>query len=442
VDRLRDYFARRGVVVPAALLGCALIAHTVQAAPAQLASTLATSAAAAGKGLALATTIKLFKAMAVAKLKAYGLGATIAACLLFGGAAALIHAPPEMAKTTNELANAAFVLRGRVQTPDGKPLAGALIRVATPEATVRLYDVTNAVPTNAPVSRTWTTSAADGTFAVGLPAVPREGKAVVVVNDDAGYGVATAEDLFANPDVVVQAWGRIEGVLRIGKSLATNQTVNIGVWGTSETYEWNLVSHGMSVKTDANGRFVFPRVAPGDVWLTRTVAVRPGDRRQSGHHYVKVAPGDHVQVALGGAGCLVAGRVENILSSNLVFYGSMWARESHGMRLPRNWGRLSAEEKRLYVREWRDSPESEPFKEEVRNYEFPVQPDGSFRVEDVLPGSYRMQVRADAKTAKGERPRLAAQEEIQIEAPEVSNSDEPLDVGTLTPMPVLPVSNR
>src|SRR6185295_12756683 len=159
----------------------------------------------------------------------------------------------------------------------------------------------------------------------------------------------------------------------------------------------------------------FPRVAPGDVWLTRTVAVRPGDGRQSGHHYLRIEPGDHIQVTLGGAGCTLTGRVENIFSSNLVFYGSMWAKETHGMRPPGHWRTLSAEEKRRYVRAWRDSPESEPFKEEVRNYEFPVQPDGAFRVDDVHPGSYRMQVRADAKVAKGESPRLAAKVEIHLE---------------------------
>jgi len=90
---------------------------------------------------------------------------------------------------------------------------------------------------------------------------------------DAGYAVATADDLSANPDVVVKPWGRIEGVLRIGRSPGTNQMVNIGIWGSSETYEWTIVAHGMSVRTDAEGRFVFPRVAPGDVWLTRSVAV-------------------------------------------------------------------------------------------------------------------------------------------------------------------------
>src|SRR5882672_10547516 len=90
VERLRNYFARRGVVVPAALLGSTLMAHTVEAAPVHLASTLAASAVASGTGLGLAT-IKLFKTMAIAKLKTYGVGATVAAFLLFGGAAALLQ---------------------------------------------------------------------------------------------------------------------------------------------------------------------------------------------------------------------------------------------------------------------------------------------------------------------------------------------------------------
>jgi hypothetical protein len=107
------------------------------------------------------------------------------------------------------------------------------------------------------------------------------------------------------------------------------------------------------------------------------------------------------------------------------------------MRTPRNWRSLSAEERRLYAREWRDSPESELFKREVRNYEFPVRADGTFRVEDVLPGTYRMQVRADARVARGEAPRLAAKAEIEIEVPDFSEADEPLDVGTLSPEPVL-----
>src|SRR6185503_18601679 len=97
---------------------------------------------------------------------------------------------------------------------------------------------------------------------------------------------------------------------RIGKALATNHTVKIGIWGSQPIYEWNLVSHAQSVQTDANGQFVFPRVAPMDVWLTHDVMVRPRDARPSGHHHVKVEPGDEIHVQLGGRGRVLTGRIE------------------------------------------------------------------------------------------------------------------------------------
>jgi hypothetical protein len=257
------------------------------------------------------------------------------------------------------------------------------------------------------------------------------------VNDEAGYAVATAADLSSNPEITVEPWGRIEGVLRIGKSLGTNQTVSLSIWGTSETYEWNIVSHGASAKTDANGRFVFPRVAPGDIWLTRSVTIRPGEARQSGHHYVKVAPGQHVNVELGGIGRSVMGRIQWDSTEKLAFYGTLWAKESHNMRNPPNWRDMTSEERRRYVRQWRDTPQAERFKDEVRNYEFPVKADGTFWVDDVLPGRYRMQVRADANLPKGQSPRLAAKAEIHVDVPDTSGNDSepPLDLGTLYPQP-------
>lgn len=431
IEKLRQYFTRRGVVVPSALLISALAAHSVQAAPAAVTSAVATSVASGTTAASSAMGFNFFKVMFMAKLKSYGMGTAIAALLVLGGAVAVLTVPTEraVATATNDLSNAALVLRGRLQTPDGRPVANALIRVATIGGMVRLYYITNAVPTNAMVSRTSTTSAADGTFAVGLKQLPREGKAAIAVtHDDFGYAVATVDDLLANSNVVVQPWARIEGTLRIGNTVGSNQTVNLSIWGTSENYERWLVSHEFSTRTDAEGKFVFSRVAPTDVWLTRTVAVRPGDGRPSGHHYLKVRPGERLQVTMGGSGALVTGKLAPFADTNLVFYGSMWAREHHSMRNPREWRQMSTEEKRLYIREWRDSTQGELYKQEVRNYEFPVNADGTFRVPDVRPGAYRISVRADTRAVRGQSPRNAAKVELDIEVPDDASE---LDLGTL-----------
>ena len=67
-----------------------------------------------------------------------------------------------------------------------------------------------------------------------------------------------------------------------------------------------------------------------------------------------------------------------------------------------------------------------------------MQPDGTFRVVDVLPGTYRMQVRADEPVTGGKGMRHAAAVEIRVDVPEASagESDEAIDLGTLEPRPV------
>lgn len=463
LERMREYFARRGIALSVAVIASAIAAHAVQAAPAGLASTLVTASLASPAGGI--GVVSALKALILTKLQTAGAGLLGAAILLFTGAAVVVQMRPDANKTgatvtTNPPSTAAFILRGTVRALDGNPLAGALVRVATPQFYVRLYQTTNSVSstnlavaqTNAPsgASNRWTkvprqapstNTAADGSFVISLPELPKDGLAAVVVNSDAGYGLVTADELSANPVVVVEPWARIEGVLRVGKSLASNETVNIGIWGATELYDWNLVQHGASTKTDANGRFVFPRVAPVDVWLTRTVMVRTNDGRQSGHHYVKVLPGDQLQVQLGGSGRALTGRVPWDPTNQLVFYGSMWANPARGIRHPRNWKALSREEQRQYERAWRDSPEGELFKDSVRTYEFPVQSNGIFRVDDVLPGPYRMQLRADEPVPGGKGMRRAAEVEIPVDVPELfaGESDEPIDLGVLAPTPA---SNR
>jgi RNA polymerase sigma factor (sigma-70 family) len=456
LDRMRDYFALRGVAVSAVVLVPLLAQYAVQAAPIGIASALVASTG-AGAG-----TWSLFKVVAIAKLKSSMAGIAITVFLLTSTVAVLKLLPlsatlAPAAAPVNPLSTSALVLRGNVRLPDGKPLAGALVRVATPDAYVRLYQTTNsriATATNKEniavgVSNAIASSsadkpapsaftAADGSFAIGLPTFPRDGKAVIVVSDNAGYAITTADALAVNPELVVQAWGRIEGTLRIGKTLGSNQTVKISIWGSGPIYDWNYVSHSQSTQTDGNGRFVFPRVAPMDVWLTHDVMVWPGEARPSGHHHVKVGPGDHIVVQLGGIGRTVTGRIEWSGDDKLRFYGSMWSNQKHYMRDPPGWRTMSAEQKRQYELEWRDSADGELFKEEVRNYEFPVRRDGTFSVPDVLPGSYRMQVRADAPRVAGQSPRLAAAaRDVKIIVPEfiAGEVEELIDVGTLYPAP-------
>ena len=151
-------------------------------------------------------------------------------------------------------------------------------------------------------------------------------------------------------------------------------------------------------------------------------------------------PGQTTRVQLGGIGRPVTGQVAWDSAEGLVFSGSMWSSANSvndRMRPPPGWRQMTSESSRLYERKWRTSPEGEEWKHQVRNYEFPVAPDGTFRVDDVVAGSYRMQVRAEAPGFAGQGKRQIAVAEVNVEVPDLpeGRSDEPLDIGALRPRP-------
>ena len=79
VDRLREFFAKRGVTVGASGLAVAISANAVQAAPVSLALTISTAAALTGTTLATTATVTATKALAMTALQKTVITATIAA---------------------------------------------------------------------------------------------------------------------------------------------------------------------------------------------------------------------------------------------------------------------------------------------------------------------------------------------------------------------------
>jgi hypothetical protein len=440
--RLRDFFATQGVAAPSALIAPLLASYAIHSPPISMASHLVAAVMVNAKPLAgvmggLAKIITLAKAHA-------GIVAGTAGCITVAGLVLMAPAltPTQARNEAPEESSSKFALHGFVRDVAGKPLAGVSVQLATPKRSLRAYAPPPAPPamvsvvpfkaaTVKPPIGLFAITATNGEFTLFAPASPAEMKLAVFVTNEVGYALVTGAELAANPDIIVQPWARLEGVVRVGRSPATNQTVHIGTWGSESIYEWSLVSHSSSARTDANGKFVFAKVAPGDLWLTQFVEVRPRDRRESGHQFVHLEPGETVTVQLGGKGQPIVGKVECDSSAKLLFIGSMWA-HAPAMRHPRNWNKMDAEERRVYERQWRSSPESLGFKEGVRNYGFAVRPDGTFRLDDVLPGKYRMQVRGETPGKKNAE--QVAVGEIEVEVGEVPGgwTEEAFDVGVIT----------
>ncbi len=78
VERLREFFAKRGITVGASGLAVVITANAVQAAPAGLAATIATAAALAGTAIATTATVTAIKTIAMTTLQKTLVTATVA----------------------------------------------------------------------------------------------------------------------------------------------------------------------------------------------------------------------------------------------------------------------------------------------------------------------------------------------------------------------------
>ena len=464
VGQMREFFLRRGVTLSAGAVAESIVAHGVQAAPPALApaaaaavvrltETAAQAAAAAsataaatpgaGAGLkggvgAIMTASKTKVAAAVALVLLAGTGAAVAvrgllaetpaaqSIVLVPGTPSPSPAPRPAAPATP--AGRAAPLAGRVRTADGRPVAGAEVFLATPQAPARIYGPQRAgLPT--------TKTAGDG----GFTFPPRPGRVLLVVRCDQGYAQVTADELAASRDITLRSWGRIEGTLRIGdKPAPVGEEVVLSYWGSGELWDMDAAQRRAEVRTNAAGRFVFPRVAPGNLWLTRRVRVRPGDGRESHHTYVEVKPGETVRAELGGRGRPVVGVAA--LSDGTAaappvrsLTGTLWRHAEPGIHWPPNHSAMSDEQKRQFEHRWRATPQAKAWARSVGNYEFPVAPDGRFRVEDVPAGTYRLQVRSETFDLLRRRWAVTALTETDITVPDAPDGSRPtpVEVGTL-----------
>jgi RNA polymerase sigma factor (sigma-70 family) len=81
IERLRDFFAKRGVNVGASGLVVVLSSNAVQAAPVGLAATISTAAVLAGTAISTSTALAATKAFAMTTIQKVIIGATLAAAL-------------------------------------------------------------------------------------------------------------------------------------------------------------------------------------------------------------------------------------------------------------------------------------------------------------------------------------------------------------------------
>lgn len=320
------------------------------------------------------------------------------------------------------------VASGRVVDPDGRPVAGALVGLNGLGFGFIVRDDHAFSGNGAPQTITDST----GMFSIGLSL---NTESLVVVHEAGMVQVPIAQARRAT--LVLRSWGTIEGVVLTAGQPTTGQRVllrshlpesNTGLWP---------VALDTTVTSDAQGRFRFDHVPPGAVAVSRSYKFSPGTTGPIGigaPQRVEVPAGGVVEVTLATTGRAVVGRLQ--LSQPVT--GHQWPDDLQTLEavrpdLPPVTSEAphptpdSVAQARAQLR--RDA--------QIRRLFPDIQPDGSFRIEDVPAGTYLLHLRAsvppndqDDENQHFFRP-LLGKREVPVVVPAGDFNDPPVDLGTI-----------
>jgi peroxiredoxin len=320
-----------------------------------------------------------------------------------------------------------------VRLPDGKPAAGADYLVIKTRQYVQL--------TNGYFETRYGYKpkkiGADGTITVRADI---ENYDVIVVHD-AGWAHLGKKDVEAKKAITLEPWGQVEGTVRVGGKVGIRETVAL----SHNEFKAYHTSYSYTATTDDEGKFRIERVVPRKIQAGRQVTYATRGTGTTSMTYVKVEPGKTATVAIGGTGRPVIGRLlipedARTRAAGGWTYGSLALPRD---RLPvppkpKNWMELEEEEWQEWWKGQRASMQEllEKMATPERPASFQLQPDYSFRIDDVPAGTYMLEMRIYGPVSSGQ-PETIGTVHQKIEVPPMPDgrSDEPLDLGEI-PLPV------
>jgi beta-lactamase regulating signal transducer with metallopeptidase domain len=338
-----------------------------------------------------------------------------------------------------------------VLRPNGKPLAGARLLEIQYGGSVNIQDGIANVAQGSLCRE-------DRTGPDGVFSLPQYNKPwlLFILGDDS-YAVADEKSLAQSPKVQAKPFARIEGQCRIGSQPAPNRELALSGMIRYDDGASRIFLH-QKTTTDSEGRFTFQKVVPDSgvriAWRDRNTPTGVWSIGEPVH----VEPGKTTQAMLGGKGRPVIGRVEPPSSWTMPidFHDRSEARvESHRPFIPYPLslfrGKTTQDGRVWYAwqQRWHQSPEGHDYINRRVSLSVVLAPDGSFRIDDVPPGDYRLVIRVNGESTfhvalmrrRDSGPFLHTSRIFTVPPVPGGRSDEPLDLGTqrLQPRPTLAV---
>ncbi len=318
-------------------------------------------------------------------------------------------------------------LKGTVTTADGVPVPGANVVAISGDPGMSVQFLGNHLRSYNEQTKVATT---DDQGAFTLSAPPDHG--TVVATADVGFASTSIDQVRANPVVVLQAFGRIEGTLKIAGAPGAGQDLLYSPAASGLSVDFNT----FKTTTDDQGNFTMERIPPGDGSIVRLIHSSANSWTYSHNTPVTVQPGQTTQVTLGDTGAVLRGTVRFdspptnggkwIISGNLFGGGPIMPAFN------------SPAERQAYIR----SPEWQAQTRTIKNYAFVANADGTFQVDSVAPGSYNINVSARVDGDRAFMNPPVAQGSLQFTVPDNADPLNPIAVGEIVLKSTPPVINR
>jgi hypothetical protein len=310
-------------------------------------------------------------------------------------------------------------LKGIVTTADGVPIAGVDVAAISGRIGTSLQFRRGHLNSYDQMTRVVTTDE-QGAFSLGSP--PDSGN--VVAAAESGFAFATIEQVRTSHVIILQAYGRIEGTLKIAGAPGAGQDVlynppTTGLMSDFQTYK---------TTTDDQGHFTMEQIPAGEGSIVRLIRTSENSWTHSHNTPVIVHPGQTTQVTLGDSGAVLRGtvRFDNppTNSTQLILSGNLFPTGPSLPVLNPAGNPLSSATSQIRA------PRS-------ISYSFVVNTDGTFQVDSVAPGTYTISVSARPATDRTYTSQSMAIGSRQVTVPDTANPMNPISVGEILLRPTI-----
>ncbi len=200
-------------------------------------------------------------------------------------------------------------VHAKVVTPANVSAAGARIALAIPGSQITVEN--GAIDEQ---SSSCAKETADDGGRFHFPAQDKD--FVLVITHPSGFAHIKSKAAWGSARILrLQAWAKVEGTYRIGRTPTANAPISIRVIGhdSGGSGEPNIFTTHRTT-TGPDGRFIFDRVFPGQGWLRRDLVLEIGDGMTQGSTARQVdatfPAGKTVHIDLGGSGRAVVGKLQ------------------------------------------------------------------------------------------------------------------------------------